>query len=374
MSVPRCIRDACITQFWDSLGVIIDSAIPDRALALKAGLTVARLGAANHEAPENWHGQLGEACDGCASYSKSFRRLRGRPLTVGDVIAYRDKDALVRITCEDGDTSSQYDLSELFGAGDLQIDASNTTLVWAKIDELCFAARVMHGKDPQHAPVPSRDEIAAEIKRHKRAKQTGMPEGGLDEARVQQVGAALGGLREARGTEGAPALDAAALAALDKDIAEVPAGGTKSIAELLAAGDVGPFLDTAAAKHLQIGAPGEGDAEAWASFTDTLNRAHGLYKMKASIPVGMMASIEASAASLAEQMAMGKAPTDVMSIGQDVISNCSAADLQALAANIPALVPDLKKVYEGMPDSQGAGMAGTVGALMNTLNTTMGGS
>lgn len=371
--MPAIIQKACVDQFWEGIKDLATNATSGRTAALVAGIAGARLTDTNTNAVVSWYEQLSQPCDGCASYSRSFKRITGRSITVADIVAYRDAEALVRIAYDEN-SDHKYGFRSILGAGDFVVTDENRNVVWEAIDACSVAARTYCGASPTHSSVPTRDEIAKEIAMHKELKKSGGAAGStLDTARVGQISEALTKLFAAHGAT-MPPFGAEQLAKLDKTLMS-SAGGGKTICEACSAGDYGPLRASSFGK--EIGLPehdpsNEASSSAWAEFAETMDRSHGLFKMKGNIPQNMMATIEKSAAQLAANMSAGKMPANVMDIGQDIINQCSAEELQQLAGNIPNLVPDLKKVYDGMGGAQGTGVP-DMGPMMDNMLNVIGG-
>jgi hypothetical protein len=370
--IPDLIKNACVDQFWEGIRILVTNATPNRTAMLIAGMTGARLTGTNTDAVVSWFEQLSQPCDGCASYSRSFKRITGRSITVADIVAYRDTDALVRVAYDDC-ADHKYGFRNIMGEGDLVVTEENRDLVWGAIDACSVAARTYCGASPSHPSVPTRDEIAREITMHKELKKNGGASGStLDTARVGQTSEALAKLYAAHGAT-MPSFGADQLAKLDKTLA-ADAGDGKTICDACNAGNYGPLCVSSFGKEIGLPKhdPSSGaSSSAWVEFAEKLDRSHGLFKMKGNIPQNMMATIEKSAAQLASNMSAGKMPTNVMDIGQDIINQCSADELQQLASNIPNIVPDLKKVYDGMGGVPGAGVP-DMGPMMDSMLNAIG--
>lgn len=366
MEQSDIIKNACVEQFWDGIKSLVSHASPQRTPVILAGIAAARLTETNTGAIAHCRDQLAEACDGCVTYAKSFKRIMGRSITVADIVAYRDKDALLRVTYEEG-ADNNYGFSHLLRESDIDITDQNIEDVWKAIDSCCVATRTYFGMSPGNPDVPSRETIAKEIKMHKEMKKNGSSST-LDVARISQVSEAFGDLFSAYELK-KPDFGAAELAELDRTLSSSTDTGS-TIMDACVAGNFDALVGSALGK--KIGMPSRGEDTThegvWTELASKLERSHGLYKMKGNIPQNMMSTIEKSATKLAANMSSGQMPTNVMDIGQDIINQCSAEDLQQLAGNIHNLVPDLKKVYDGMQGPGAPQMDQSMGNMMDMLS------
>ena len=365
MEQSDIIKNACVDQFWEGIKSLVSHASPQRVPIILAGITAARLTDTNTGALEHCRDQLAETCDGCVTYAKSFKRITGRSITVADIVSYRDKDALLRVTYDEG-SDSNYGFSHLLRESDITLTDQNIDDVWKAIDACCVATRTYFGMAPGNPEVPTRDAIAREIKMHKDMKKNGAGST-LDAARVSQISEAFTELFQAHDMP-EPQFGPEELSELD-DLLGAPTASGVTVIEACAKGDFTALVSSKLGKKLSM--PNKGDNPgadpAWTSLAEKIERSHGLFKMKGNIPQNMMSTIEKSATRLAANMSSGQMPTNVMDIGQDIINQCSAEDLQQLAGNIHNLVPDLKKVYDGMQGQGIPPMDPAMGNMMDML-------
>ena len=86
-------------------------------------------------------------------------------------------------------------------------------------------------------------------------------------------------------------------------------------------------------------------------FWETISKEASFSNVRDHIPVGIMENIEKQAQSMIERIQNGDmsfADIDINTIGETVMQNCSAADIEALSENIPSVLPELQGMMKGM--------------------------
>jgi hypothetical protein len=269
-----------------------------------------------------------------AKYAKAVQSLTGSPATVYHAIAYHDMEA----------TEASFEtLRPLAMAAKLRsnamADAETRAVFWQYLEELTKHALAHAKRAPP--PVPTTDEIAADIARRKQgagsASSGGKLQQGLREVWQQ--------LRAARGVgEAATKEDASALHARVSSAVKAPyQDGETTIADGCRARDPAAFAALCAAlpdDELGAGAPTE---EVWA----LLERALGLVVVEDAIPAPMMRGIESAAQQLVRDLAAGKADPsklDLEAIGRQVLSGVDEKDVSTFATKLDQLLPALEKL------------------------------
>ena len=353
MPVSDAIRSACINEFWDAMRDLVSLCLPDRETSLHAQFSAARLTSANSSVPETLASQLDEPCTQFVSYGKAFARLTGRPIALGDIIVYRDFDAFIHAlgAVKGNDEYADLTLSSILKPEDVRVAEESMDTFWETTTKIYTSSRVLGDKSPELPKIPSSEDIASEIKRHKAAKKAppaGTSSAGLDDARLDSINAALAEL--CRGYKKEPVvITADILAEIDTELGTVHEKSGKTFADAASEGDIEVISSAPFVERLSLPSPSLAECPMWKAFSAVISRAHGLSQMKKSMPPTMMKLIEQRASKLAASMQNGGgSPTDIMQIGQEVLQSCSQDDLSNLASNLPALVPNLKNVYEGM--------------------------
>lgn len=342
--------------FLDAIRQMVNACLPQHASAMEAKLTVAKLNV--EEYIEQWNQEVNDPAT--VQYGKAFARLAGRPITVRDVISYRDIDSLVQSGLP------QRALKIDFGIKDVKHEGLAD--LWEAVDTACRLAS-MRATLNDDVRIPTRDEIAANIKSHKKAKARATPKIGVHEARNETIKQALIELCNGSSVP-PPKLPHNCNDTCDKLFStthenatygeHATSGDTKALATCPFPTDWGiPSSVTSQ------------NSDAWTKFAQAVAKSYNLHKMQQSIPANMMNQIEKQAMDIAAGMESGNMDLGSMnigSIGESVLQECSAADLEQLSSNMGSILPNLNTLASTLQSDAGANLPGDVGAILKTAS------
>jgi hypothetical protein len=350
-------RDAC-DKYWETLTTLIALVAPNKKTSLIAKVRAAKLTSDKSELPAAWDEAMAAPCTG-VTYAKAFKRITGRNISLYDALAYRDKAAL--FDTEEGRRA--LGLEEYCDPSDIVFDDTNASTVWQELDNMVVYARTFaSGVSFNLADVvrPSRDEIAADIKRRRAEKQQKrniVPPSSLDEARVAMLISVFAPLHPSGSVE----LDDTFVSTMTTEISTD--ANLKNGVETLDSAVVAeiPCIQGLGLKQLTDETKGQ-----WDAATSAVAKVDGVARMSSSIPSNVMNQIESQAAALAGGLCAGSVDLEHMdfsSIGQTVLQNCSQADVDAMTGNIGQLLPNLGQLARSL-QADGGPMAGSIDSML----------
>lgn len=294
------------------------------------------------DAAERWHTLMSRTVPKGIRYARALQRILGYEPTLYTVVEYKDVALFL------DDEFATVVRSPLDAADWRGLAAANRLV----------ACALGHDLDR----VPTRDEIQQNIQTSKAAKKA------ADTSSVSQ--ACKGAYSElAEHLHDAAACEAVRERAAATDDREL----TAAWAEMLqsrpgfvdectrrAAPPAAAWTAVPQAARLPlVGALSTAAAPAWSQI-DQLN---SYAKISSNIPTGVMSRIETMASKLASDLHSGSVTMDTLNlqnIGEQVLSNCDAAELSKMSENIGDLLPVLTQMGAAMPGGL-AGMPGMPG-------------
>jgi hypothetical protein len=317
---------------------------------IKAKLRIATA-ADSAELLARWHESLSEPAGEHASYGKSFARITGRPITMYDIVSYRDAECII--------TSGT--LQELTGIELEVVDVPTGAMLakmWSAVDILCATAYAHETMESFGVVnIPTRDEIAAEIKEHKRRKKTATAPGStgglsMDDARRATLTASLHQLFT--GCQQDPPkdidIDAIDAAMLEK------AGPSGTYGDAAASGNLELLSQCPALKAFGLPPVTQDNTKHWQELAAAFGKSYSLVKMQKTLPSGMMAKIEEQAAQLASQGDnLDMSSLDLGQIGESVLQSCSPTDLSQMVGNMQEIIPTLNGLASSLQHDVNSG-------------------
>ena len=281
-------------------------------------------------------------------YGKAFRDLTGVPITIFAVAQYHDYSRLFQ-ACDSLEIQHvQVKFNKKYETATPGTRKVLSTVMVSLIDLACSL-------DPAPPEIPSREALASRVEERKRERaEQRMSEVNIGDAQVSMVCSAIAALEGVAPPEGIQAYsnlrgktkDDATRAWANLSSAEVDAAiKSRDLGLLTAACDI-DFLNV-----LDLGSL-NGKDKGLDEFWSALRRTAGFGVVRDGIPAGVMSSIEEQARGVIEQIQSGGASLeslDINAIGEAVLQQCSAADMSELAANMPAMIPQLVALSTDMP-------------------------
>lgn len=354
----KTLHDDSCNKYWETLTTLIALVAPSKKVSLTAKVRAAKLTSDKTELPTAWDNAMGAPFSG-VTYGKAFKRITGRDISLYDALAYRDRAAL--FDTEEGRRA--LGLEEYCDPSDIVFDDTNAATVWHELDNMVVYART-HTSGASFkltdADRPSRDDIAADIARHKEEKQRKrhvVPPGSLNEARVSMIMSVLSPLHPS----GAVVLDDAFVSTMTDEITTDP-NLKKAVEEL----DSTFVSQIPCIRALGLNPLEDETRELWDAATSAVAKVDGVARMSNSIPASVMNQIESQAAALAGGLCAGSVDFDNMdfsTIGQSVLQNCSQEDVEAMTGNIGQLLPNLGQLARSL-QADGGPMAGSIDTIM----------
>lgn len=298
-----------------------------------------------------WHENLCAPSTAHASYAKSFSRITNRPITMYDIVTYRDAECIIKSGTLQSITGIKLEVADIPTGAPL-------AKMWEAVDVLCATAYAHETMESFGVVgIPTSDEIALEIKEHKNRKksqQHAQPHGGMsmNDARRTTITTSLQQLFtsckcEAPSSVDVDALDAAML---------TKASATETYGDAAAKGNIETLARCPAIKALSPPAVTAESSEHWQEFAAALGKSYSLVKMQNTLPTGMMAKIEEQAAQLAAQGDnLDMSSLDLGQIGESVLQSCSQSDLSQMVGNMQEIIPTLNGLASSLQHDVNSG-------------------
>ena len=341
--------------FLAGIRSMVDIALPGIAPSIRPKLALGKFNIDEHMSA--WT----EAMDSPASaqYGKSFQRLAGRPITIRDVVAYRDLENVIRSGAAQKALQTDFTLAD--------VDQSDTDAIWDAVDTVTKTADLFAalGSTEQR---PTRDAIAKEIKDHKKRKNAKPAAGSVSVAEAREAGVreCITDLCQACGVA-APAFGAGVLGACDEATGKLEGG--VSYGEHASKGNLEAFAKCPFPAEWNVPTTYDpAHKDAWTKFAAAIAKSYNLHKMQSSIPPAMMAQIEKQAVAMAAGMENGTmdlSQLNIGSIGESVLKECSTSDLDQLAGNLGNILPNINTLASSLQADSGGELPANMSALLS---------
>ena len=328
---------------WNSLQTAFTTAANELAdvFTRHTGTIKAKIRIANAADPAEllarWHENLSAPSTAHASYAKSFSRITNRAITMYDIVTYRDAECIIKSGTLQSITGIQLEVVDIPTGASL-------AKMWEAVDVLCATAYAHETMESFGVTgIPTRDEIAREIKEHKNRKKSEahmQPPGGMsmNDARRTTNTTTLQQLFTSSHSDTPSSVDVDALdaAMLTK------ANATETYGDAAAKGNIETLSQCPAIQALNPPPVTTSSAPHWHEFAAALGKSYSLVKMQKTLPTGMMAKIEEQAAQLAAQGDnLDMSSLDLGQIGESVLQSCSPSDLSQMVGNMQEIIPTL---------------------------------
>jgi hypothetical protein len=341
--------------FLDGIRSMVEVALPSIAPTITPKLALGQFQVSEHMG--KWSSAMSDTVS--VQYGKAFARLAGRPITIRDVVAYRDMENVVKSGIAQKALKTKFTMKD--------VDTSDSDAIWDAVETVTKAAD-MFALLEETTSRPSREDIAREITEHKKRKKKPAAPAGvtMDEARSHGVIECVEEFCKACGYT-KPTFDAHAATACDQ-ATSTDAGGGETFGDHATNGNLTKFASCPFPSEWNI--PTEYDPEfedAWSDLAKGIAKSYHLHKMQSSIPQNMMAEIEKQAIQMASGMENGTMDLSQMNIGaigESVLKQCSTSDLDQLAGNLHTILPNINTLASSLKESAGGDLPVDVNTLL----------